>query len=122
MANLDIVASDILLPSPTSVSLNDTLLWTSDTGRTLAGTMVGDITGAYITVNLKWQMLTQEEFKILKNAIRDGENGLRKFFPLIISDLDMDMQVYRGAIAYSVRTVGDEIRYPEISVDLIERG
>ena len=53
MANLDIVASDILLPSPTSVSLNDTLLWTSDTGRTLAGTMVGDITGAYITVSLK---------------------------------------------------------------------
>jgi len=63
MANLDIVASDILLPSPTSVSLNDTLLWTSDTGRTLAGTMVGDITGAYITVSLKWQMLTQNEFK-----------------------------------------------------------
>lgn len=122
MANLDIVASDILLPSPTSVSLNDTLLWTSDTGRTLAGTMVGDITGAYITVSLKWQMLTQNEFKTLKNGIRDGENGLRKFFPLLISDLNIDMQVYRGAIAYSVRTAGDEIRYPEVSVDLIERG
>lgn len=122
MAVIQVYASDSLLPSPTSISINDTLLWTSDTGRTLSGTMTGDITGAYLTVSIKWQYLTKEEFKQIKSCIRDGENGLRKFFPLLVEELDIDIQVYRGAIAYSAKNVGNEVRYPEVSVDLIERG
>ena len=31
------------LPAPTSLSVNDELIWTSDTGRTLAGLLVGDV-------------------------------------------------------------------------------
>lgn len=36
-------AGSVVLPAPTSLLVNDELIWTSDTGRTLAGYMVGDI-------------------------------------------------------------------------------
>ncbi len=33
------------LPAPTSMTVNDEIIWSEDTGRTLNGTMVGEATG-----------------------------------------------------------------------------
>lgn len=36
-------SGSVVLPAPVSLSVNDELIWTSDTGRTLSGRMVGDV-------------------------------------------------------------------------------
>ena len=36
-------AKGVQLPSPVSMSTNDELIWTADTGRLMDGTMVGEI-------------------------------------------------------------------------------
>jgi hypothetical protein len=47
------------LPAPTSLSVNDEIIWSSDTGRTLSGRMVGDPVAQKKTVSLKWEYLTE---------------------------------------------------------------
>ena len=34
---------NVELPAPVSMSVADEIIWSSDTGRTLTGTMVGDV-------------------------------------------------------------------------------
>lgn len=36
-------AGSLVLPAPVSISVNDELIWSSDTGRTMNGTMVGEV-------------------------------------------------------------------------------
>ena len=36
-------AGGIVLPSPVSLTINDELIWSEETGRTLSGLMVGEI-------------------------------------------------------------------------------
>ena len=42
MAKKILWSGAVVLPSPVSISVNDEIIWTSDTGRTLSGKMVGD--------------------------------------------------------------------------------
>ena len=42
MARRILWSGSVTLPAPTSITVNDEIIWTSDTGRTLAGYMVGD--------------------------------------------------------------------------------
>ena len=43
MARKILWSGDIVLPAPVEMTVNDEIIWTSDTGRTLDGTMVGDV-------------------------------------------------------------------------------
>ena len=43
MAKKILWSGSTTLPAPTSLSVNDEIIWTSDTGRTLAGLMVGAV-------------------------------------------------------------------------------
>ena len=36
-------AGDIVLPAPVAISVNDELIWSSDTGRLMDGTMAGEV-------------------------------------------------------------------------------
>ena len=41
-------------PSPVSLSVSDELIWTSDTGRTLSGYMIGDVVAEKKNLSIKW--------------------------------------------------------------------
>lgn len=55
-----------VLPAPTSMSVSDEIIWTSDTGRTLSGYMTGDPVAEKKTVSWKWEYITEAELKIIK--------------------------------------------------------
>lgn len=42
MAKRILWSGSTTLPAPVSISINDEIIWTSDTGRTLAGYMIGN--------------------------------------------------------------------------------
>ena len=112
-------ARNVQLPSPVSISTNDELIWTSDTGRLMNGTMVGEVVAEKKTISLKWGILTESEMLIIKNNMTGG------FFSFTFHDdgVDMTIDVYRGTLAKErLPNVGDGIiRYRSVSVDVIQR-
>ena len=69
MAKRIIWSGSTTLPAPTSLSVNDEIIWSSDTGRTLSGRMVGDPVAQKKTVSLKGENLTGGGGKIIKNNL-----------------------------------------------------
>lgn len=107
------------LPAPTSLSVNDELIWTSDTGRTLSGYMVGDVVAEKKTVSVKWEFLTETEVQTIKNTLIPG------FFPFSFRDdgVEITIQSYRGTMAKEhLGRLGDGIYYyKSVSVDIVQR-
>ena len=62
-------SGSVVLPAPVSLSVNDELIWTSDTGRTLSGRMVGDVIAenAYTVIPSKMiNLIPKVMYKIIK--------------------------------------------------------
>ena len=51
---------NVELPAPVSMSVADEIIWSSDTGRTLTGTMVGDVVAEKKNLSIKWNWLTEQ--------------------------------------------------------------
>ena len=107
------------LPAPTSLSVNDELIWTSDTGRTLAGLMVGDVVAEKKNLSIKWEFLTEGQVKVIKKALIPG------FFPISFRDdgIDITIESYRGTLSKEhLGDIGDGLYwYRSVSVDVIQR-
>lgn len=63
MAKKILWSGSTTLPAPTSLSVNDEIIWTSDTGRTLAGLMVGAVVAQKKNLSIKWEFLTESQVK-----------------------------------------------------------
>lgn len=112
-------AGDIVLPAPVSISVNDELIWTADTGRLMDGTMAGDVVAEKKTVSIKWGVMPESDIVLIKRGIIIG------FFPVTFRDdgVDMTITAYRGTLSKEhIGPLGDGIYwYRSASVDLIER-
>lgn len=114
-----LIAGGTVLPAPVSLSVNDELIWTSDTGRLMDGTMAGDVVDGKKTVSMKWGVLTESEVAVIKNNLVSG------FFPFTFRDdgLTFTIEVYRGTLSKEhLGWLGDGIYYyKSASVDVIQR-
>ena len=112
-------AGDIVLPAPVSLSINDELIWTADTGRLMDGTIQGEVVAEKKTVSIKWGVLPESDIVRIKSGIIVG------FFPVTFRDdgVDVTITTYRGTLSKEqIGRLGDGIFwYRSASVDLIER-
>ena len=112
-------SGDVVLPAPTSLSVSDEIIWTSDTGRTLSGTMVGDVVAEKKNLNIKWEFLTEEQVQTIKGRLIAG------FFPFTFRDdgIDITISAYRGTMAKEqLGDIGDgNFYYRSVTVDVIQR-
>lgn len=112
-------SGNTVLPAPVSISVNDEIIWTSDTGRTLSGLMVGDPVAEKKTVSIKWGVLPEEEVVLIKNTLIAG------FFPFSFRDdgVNLTIEVYRGTMTKEqLGWIGDGIfYYRSVSVDVVQR-
>lgn len=112
-------SGNIVLPAPTSLSVNDEIIWTSDTGRTLSGYMTGDVVAEKKNLSIKWEFLTEKEVQIIKSRLIAG------FFPLSFRDdgINMTITAYRGTMSKEhLGDVGDgNYYYRSVTVDVIQR-
>lgn len=112
-------SGNIILPDPISLSVNDEIIWSSDTGRTMDGIMVGDIIAEKKCLSIGWAFLQEKEIVIIKNTIVAG------FVPLTFRDagLEITIQVYRGTLQKEqLGRLGDGVFwYRSASVDLIQQ-
>lgn len=119
MADMILKAGGIKLPAPVSMSVNDELIWTPDTGRTLSGTMVGEIVASKKNIGIKWSFLTEEEMLLIKRNVASN------FFPITFRDDGMILTIesYRGTLSKEILgNIGDgHFWYRSVSVDVIQR-
>ena len=112
-------AGGVELPSPTSLSVADEIIWTSSTGRTLAGYMIGDVVAEKKTLNIKWEFLTDPQLQLIKSKLIAG------WFPITFHDsgIDFTIQSYRGTLTKEhLGSIGDgNYYYKSVSVDVIQR-
>lgn len=108
-----------VLPAPVSISVNDEIIWTSDTGRLIDGTMAGDIVAEKKTISINWGILTETEIALIKNTLVAG------FFPFTFRDdgILITIESYRGTLTKQhLGYIGDGIYYyKSASVDIIQR-
>ena len=112
-------SGNVVLPSPTSLSVSDEIIWTSDTGRVLSGLMAGDVVAEKKNLSIKWEFPTEEDIKLIKSRLIAG------FFPFTFRDdgIDITILAYRGTLAKEqLGYIGDGFFwYRSASVDIIQR-
>lgn len=108
-----------VLPAPSQMSVDDEIIWTSDTGRTLAGRMMGDVIAEKKNIKIEWGPLTETDVNLIKKYLTTG------FYPITFHDdgEDITIDVYRGTMSkVHLGDIGDgNYWYRSISVNLIER-
>lgn len=109
----------VKLPTPDSITVNDEIIWSSNTGRTSSGKMIGDVITEKNTFSVSWTGLrTEAEYKKIKNSLIAG------FFPVKIQiDSDaVEITSYRGTLTARARgKIGDIYYYDSIAADIIEQ-
>lgn len=112
-------AGSVVLPAPVQISVDDEIIWTSDTGRTLSGQMVGDVLAEKKNVKIDWRFLPESDVVKIKQYLTTG------FYPVTFHDdgMDITIEVYRGTLSKVHKGyIGDGIYwYSSVSVSLIER-
>ncbi|MBL1125766.1 hypothetical protein F9856_06370 [Streptococcus suis] len=105
----------VALASPTEISINDEIIWSSGTGRSASGLMTGDVIAEKRTVAIRWGILTEAERNVIKSHLRAG------FFTVTI--LGRSITGYRGTITEALLgRLSDGITYyKELSVTIIEQ-
>ncbi|MFR8313753.1 MAG: hypothetical protein ACLVBP_16185 [Ruminococcus sp.] len=62
----NIVVGEHGAPSPVSISVNDQIIWSANTGRSASGSMIGDVVAEKKDVAIKWGILTEAELAAIK--------------------------------------------------------
>lgn len=114
-----ITANGAALPDPVSVSTDDEIIWSEDTGRTLSGLMVGDVIAKKKKISITWGVLSDSELATISNALIAG------FFNVSFHDAgtDLNITVYRGTLSKELigRSSDGVYWYRSAGVDLIQK-
>ncbi len=107
------------LPAPVQMTVDDEIIWTSDTGRTLSGLMVGDVLAEKKSLKIDWGPLPEADVVKIKTYLTTG------FYPITFHDdgIDITIEVYRGTLSKThLGYIGDGAYwYRSVSVTLVER-
>jgi hypothetical protein len=119
MARRILWSGDIILPSPTQITVNDEIIWSSNTGRAAGGDMIGDVITEKKNISIQWGILTETELALIKQVMVTG------FFPISFRDdgIDMTITSYRGTLSKEqMGYIGDGIfYYKSASVSVIQK-
>lgn len=111
-------SGEVVLPPPVSITVGDEIIWSEDTGRTMAGKMVGDVVAEKKNLNIKWGFLQESELVLIKSRLIAG------FFPITFRDdgIDITITSYRGTLSKEqLGRLGDGIFwYRSASADIIQ--
>lgn len=112
-------AGDVELPAPTSIKIDDEIIWSSDTGRALDGTMIGDIVAEKKKLSVSWGVMPEKDMLLIKNNLVAG------FFPVTFHDdgLDITIDTYRSTLSKDIiGRLSDGIYwYRSVSTQIIQQ-
>ena len=119
MAKKILWSGNTVLPAPKSISINDQIIWSANTGRSASGNMIGDVIAEKKDIAIKWGVLTETELAAIKKIMVAG------FFPISFHDdgIDLTITTYRGTLEKeALGYIGDGIfYYKSVSVSIIQK-
>lgn len=108
-----------MLPAPAELSTADEIIWSSNTGRSASGEMIGDVVAEKKTLNIKWAFLPESEVALIKAKLSPGYN------PITFRDDGEQLTItqYRGTLSKDhLGYIGDgDYWYKNVSVQLIQK-
>lgn len=115
--------NEVDMPTPSKITITKEPIWSSNTGRSSTGLMIGDIIGYKYKLQIEWPILSQVQSALLDNAITS-----KAFFPVkFIDPADASGEfttktMYASAPPYPVYSYAAGIpRYTGVALDLIEQ-
>ena len=107
MANVtvsDLHIDGVKMPTPAAegITISSEKIWSSDTGRTATGKMVGTIVDIKTTVKITWPPLSMAEVKKIENVI---SNRNKPFVSMTFTDMTGETVtkiVYFGTPSYTI--------------------
>ncbi len=122
MSYIDIYAGSTKtkLPSPSTLKVDNEIIWSSNTGRTSTGKMVGDVIAEKTTVDITWECIRDADLKTIKTCLKAG------FFDFYLPDCGelVKITVYRGTISAEDRgELGDGLGhwYKTVTCSVIQQ-
>lgn len=111
-----------VMPTPAlrGVTITSEKVWSSDTGRTSSGKMVGTLVAVKSKIAISWPVLTMEEAETIEKTVSAGA-----FVPIEYTDMGgntVQKTVYFGTPSYTLYSLADGLQYVvDASVDGIEQ-
>lgn len=127
MANItvsDLYINGVKMPDPAleGVTVSREKIWSSNTGRTTSGKMVGTVVAVKTTLKIKWPVLTPAQVATIEGAVSDPDNP---FVPVKYTDATgatVTKTMYFGTPSYTVYSWANGMQYiKNASVDGIEQ-
>ena len=125
MANItvsDLYINGARMPDPAleGVTISREKIWSSNTGRTTSGRMVGTVVAVKTTLKIKWPPLTPDQAAVIENAVSGGS-----FVPVRFTDATgatVTKTMYFGTPSYTVYSWADGVQLiKDVAVDGIEQ-
>lgn len=120
---LQIYGNNVLLPSPSSISIGDELVWSSNTGRSVTAEMIGDIIASKSTLTITWRMIPYSSIDIIKSNVSDINNPFKNItLQTNTGDVLLSFDGYRGTLNIdSIFSVGTELYASTVTTDIIQQ-
>lgn len=120
----DLTINGVSMPDPAleGVTISTEKVWSSNTGRTASGRMVGSVIAKKTTIKIKWPVLTPAQAAVIESAVSDSANP---FVPVAYTDMcgqRVTRTVYFGTPSYTVYSWADGLQLvKDVSVSGIEQ-
>ena len=106
------------LPSPVEISIDDEIIWSSDSGRDLSGLFAGDVIAEKKTISITWGVLDEEEVQLIQDILKAG------YIPLTFRDVGgyVTIDAYRGTLSkVLLGEYGDVLYFKSVTCKIIQR-
>ena len=120
----ELYVNGVALPTPAlqGVTITHNKVWSSDTGRTASGKMVGTIVAVKRKLSIKWPPLTEQQVALIQSAVNNPDNP---FVPVRYRDAtgqEVTCTMYFGDPSYTQYSWSEGIRRVlDVTVDAIEQ-
>lgn len=127
MANISVRSLRIngaAMPTPAlnGVTITRNKIWSSDTGRTASGVMVGTLIAVKTKLVIKWPPLAEEQVARIEAAVSDPSAPFATLEYTDMTGTVVWMDVYFGDPSYTQYSWSNGLRYvQDVTVDAIEK-
>ena len=112
-----IKAGSTVLPSPDKLTTSDEIIWSSNTGRSSRGKMIGDVVAEKTTFAITWGVLTKAERDLVRAKLTSGFHP----FTLIEDGDTTTITAYRSTLQGEAIVAGGQTYYKGVQVSIIQQ-
>lgn len=117
----------VTVPDPKygGINVTDENIWSSNTGRSSTGKMIGDIVARKATIDVSWPPLTYGQMKTIRDAIISGGNFFEiEYLDIASGSTLANMPTTKTVYCANIpRLLASTVykRYTDVTIQFIER-